>query len=94
MRHSLRQELESRGSALTWNHITDQIGMFCFTGMTVAEVSDDQRVPLLTFLYYFHWTGSKTTILSSSHIAVCPSSFVNPTLTFFFIIYPVELMVN
>ena len=39
MRHSLRQELESRGSTLAWNHITDQIGMFCFTGMTVAEVS-------------------------------------------------------
>ena len=60
MRHSLRQELESRGSALTWNHITDQIGMFCFTGMTVAEVSDDQRVLLVAFLFYF--TGCMTTL--------------------------------
>ena len=94
MRHSLRQELEIRGSALTWNHITDQIGMFCFTGMTVAEVSDDQRVPLSAFLYYFHRTGSKTTLLSSSHIAVCPSSFVSPTLSFYSIIYPVELNDN
>jgi aspartate/tyrosine/aromatic aminotransferase len=52
MRHSLRKELESRGSALTWNHITDQIGMFCFTGMTVAEVSDDQREPISASLFF------------------------------------------
>jgi hypothetical protein len=26
------------GSVRNWTHITDQIGMFCFTGMTPAQV--------------------------------------------------------
>ena len=34
MRTSLRSALEGSGSTLPWNHITDQIGMFCFSGMT------------------------------------------------------------
>mmetsp|Transcript_18541 Transcript_18541/g.31173 ORF Transcript_18541/g.31173 Transcript_18541/m.31173 type:complete len:428 (+) Transcript_18541:77-1360(+) len=34
MRASLRTELEASGSTLKWNHVTDQIGMFCFSGMT------------------------------------------------------------
>jgi len=34
MRTSLRDALEASGSKLTWNHVTDQIGMFTFTGMT------------------------------------------------------------
>jgi aspartate aminotransferase len=34
MRASLRTELEATGSTLQWNHVTDQIGMFCFSGMT------------------------------------------------------------
>lgn len=33
VRASLRSELEGLGSSRPWNHITDQIGMFCFTGM-------------------------------------------------------------
>nr|MCH1922947.1 aminotransferase class I/II-fold pyridoxal phosphate-dependent enzyme [Shewanella ferrihydritica] len=26
------------GSKKNWNHITDQIGMFCFTGLTPEQV--------------------------------------------------------
>ena len=37
MRHALRNELEKIGSKLPWNHITDQIGMFAFTGLTEAQ---------------------------------------------------------
>ena len=37
MRHALRNELEKMGSKLPWNHITDQIGMFAFTGLTEAQ---------------------------------------------------------
>ena len=37
MRHALRNELERIGSKLPWNHITDQIGMFAFTGLTEAQ---------------------------------------------------------
>ena len=39
MRRLLRENLEGLGSTLPWNHITDQIGMFCFSGMTPEQVS-------------------------------------------------------
>jgi hypothetical protein len=33
MRKTLRTELEAAGSTHDWSHVTDQIGMFAFTGM-------------------------------------------------------------
>ncbi len=33
MRAGLRERLEKLGTPGTWNHITDQIGMFSFTGL-------------------------------------------------------------
>ncbi len=36
MRKTLRAELEAAGSTHDWQHVTDQIGMFAFTGMTSA----------------------------------------------------------
>ena len=33
MRSLLRERLEGLGSAWRWNHITDQIGMFAFSGV-------------------------------------------------------------
>lgn len=38
MRKTLRNELESLNSKLPWNHITDQIGMFCYTGLNPDQV--------------------------------------------------------
>ncbi|EPE10724.1 aspartate aminotransferase [Ophiostoma piceae UAMH 11346] len=38
MRTALREKLEALGTPGTWNHITDQIGMFSFTGLTEAQV--------------------------------------------------------
>ncbi|KAM4056890.1 aminotransferase class I and II domain-containing protein [Hirsutella rhossiliensis] len=38
MRKELRSKLESLGTPGTWNHITDQIGMFSFTGLSEAQV--------------------------------------------------------
>lgn len=41
MRKALRETLEKKlGSKLSWKHVTDQIGMFCFTGLTPAEVGE------------------------------------------------------
>merc|ERR1719245_767406 len=34
VRDLLRKGLEAKGTPGTWNHITDQIGMFSFTGLT------------------------------------------------------------
>jgi len=38
MRKALRSKLEELGTPGTWNHITDQIGMFSFTGLTEEQV--------------------------------------------------------
>ncbi len=38
MRTQLRDLLIKEGSTRNWQHITDQIGMFCFTGMTEPMV--------------------------------------------------------
>ncbi|KYK59329.1 aspartate aminotransferase [Drechmeria coniospora] len=38
MRKALRSKLEALGTPGTWNHVTDQIGMFSFTGLTEAQV--------------------------------------------------------
>lgn len=40
MRKVLRAKLEEFGTPGTWNHITDQIGMFSFTGLTVDQVEE------------------------------------------------------
>mmetsp|Transcript_16492 Transcript_16492/g.30368 ORF Transcript_16492/g.30368 Transcript_16492/m.30368 type:complete len:260 (-) Transcript_16492:407-1186(-) len=37
VRAMLRKGLEDKGTPGTWNHITDQIGMFSFTGLTTAQ---------------------------------------------------------
>ena len=38
VRQSLKDNLESLGSSHKWDHITEQIGMFCFSGMTPEQV--------------------------------------------------------
>lgn len=40
VRSALKSNLEKEGSSRPWNHITDQIGMFCFTGLKPDEVID------------------------------------------------------
>jgi len=49
MRTQLKAGLEAAGSTRNWQHITDQIGMFCFTGMTpeqVGKITKDYSVYL------------------------------------------------
>lgn len=49
MRKQLRAKLEELGTPGTWNHITDQIGMFSFTGLTekqVLKVREDAHIYL------------------------------------------------
>ncbi|XP_059089086.1 aspartate aminotransferase, mitochondrial-like [Tigriopus californicus] len=38
MRQELKDGLANEGSSKNWEHIVDQIGMFCFTGMTPEQV--------------------------------------------------------
>lgn len=43
MRTKLRKGIESRGNKRSWNHITDQIGMFCYTGLKPEEVCNPSK---------------------------------------------------
>lgn len=50
VRKLLRNELERIGAPGTWKHITDQIGMFSYTGLserTCQQLSDKYHVYLL-----------------------------------------------
>lgn len=38
MRTALRENLEKLNSPLSWEHITKQIGMFCYSGLTPEQV--------------------------------------------------------
>lgn len=38
MRHLLKSNLESLGSKKDWSHVTSQIGMFCYTGLSGEQV--------------------------------------------------------
>jgi aspartate/tyrosine/aromatic aminotransferase len=38
MRDALRKAIEAKGTPGTWNHITDQIGMFSYTGLSTPQV--------------------------------------------------------
>lgn len=33
MRYSLKERLDRLGTPGNWNHVTDQIGMFCYSGL-------------------------------------------------------------
>ena len=39
VRTTLKDSLEALGSPHKWDHITEQIGMFCFSGMTPEQVT-------------------------------------------------------
>lgn len=39
MRHALRDGLKKEGSQKDWSHVTDTIGMFCYTGMNADQVT-------------------------------------------------------
>lgn len=48
MRSQLKDLLKKEGSTRNWNHITDQIGMFCFSGISPEQVyftNQKQSVP-------------------------------------------------
>ena len=43
MRKALKAKLDELKTPGTWNHITDQIGMFSFTGITETQVLEMRK---------------------------------------------------
>lgn len=52
VRAQLKSNLEKEGSTKPWNHITDQIGMFCFTGLNPEQVKFITTMLLILFMNY------------------------------------------
>lgn len=44
MRSDLVENLKKEGSSHNWQHITDQIGMFCFTGLNEQQVNKNRHL--------------------------------------------------
>jgi aspartate aminotransferase len=43
MRTALKDGLAKAGSTRNWDHVTSQIGMFCFSGMTPEQVGSGRE---------------------------------------------------
>lgn len=39
MRSTLHENLKKLGSPLNWDHMTNQVGMFCFSGLSPDQVN-------------------------------------------------------
>jgi len=52
-RHQLADLLKKKGSVKDWTHVTSQIGMFCFSGLTPEQVEQMQK----KFAIYFTKDG-------------------------------------
>jgi aspartate aminotransferase len=51
MRTTLKAALIATGSTTNWDHVTDQIGMFCFSGLTTDQVMEMRNT------YHIYMTG-------------------------------------
>lgn len=49
MREALKSNLEKLGNPHNWDHITSQIGMFCYTGLKPEQV--DRLAKEVSFNY-------------------------------------------
>lgn len=63
MRKGLRARLEAMGTPGTWDHVTNQIGMFSFTGLTETQVKilrEKWHIYMVSdpFLILFAWMAS------------------------------------
>ena len=69
MRKLLRAAVERKGTPGTWGHITAQIGLFSFTGLTVAQsesMTNDYHI------YSASWGGGGRARLSlGARVAYC-----------------------
>lgn len=67
MREKLVAGLAKEGSSRNWQHITDQIGMFCFTGLKTDQVGTSTSVQSSTHKK----RHLKNSVGNSCHYATC-----------------------
>ena len=69
MRTKLQDGLVKEGSTLNWQHITDQIGMFCFTGMTAEQVAQISAKHSIYLTKYVHISMAGVTSKNVDYLA-------------------------
>lgn len=72
MREGLRDRLEKRGTPGSWDHITRQIGMFSFTGLSETQVA------ALRSKWHVYMVSLKFFLVLSNFCCFCPSPCTNP----------------
>lgn len=72
MRVAFRERLEAgcKKEGVRWNHVTDQIGMFCYTGLSLEQV----QYYIYILLTQFHCIGTIKTI----SLVFTPLTFYQP----------------
>jgi aspartate/tyrosine/aromatic aminotransferase len=55
MRKLLRENIEKSGSSRSWQHITDQIGMFAYTGLTGRSAMEPMRCVCSVCVFYLNY---------------------------------------
>ncbi|VDQ13756.1 unnamed protein product [Trichobilharzia regenti] len=69
MRKSLKDNLSKLGSNRDWSHITNQIGMFCYSGLNPEQVGFiDLCVCLFVRLFVVSVSLSTTPLCVSVHL--------------------------
>ncbi len=54
MRAMLVTNLKNEGSTHNWQHVIDQIGMFCFTGLKPEQVQPFSYSIIRIFMHMYH----------------------------------------
>jgi aspartate aminotransferase len=84
MRRGLRERLEKRGTPGTWDHITTQIGMFSFTGLSETQVKilrDKWHVYMVSLLMrLLIWHRFEYEFITDFHLPCRPRTAVSPWL--------------
>ncbi len=80
MRTLLRQKLESSGSKLKWNHITDQIGMFAYSGMTPEQVSSASALKTVRDVLRLRFVAALCVAAEANFVCTRPNLLFMPQL--------------
>ena len=82
MRKALRAELEAAGSTHDWTHVTDQIGMFAFTGMNAAMCDQLTVRPALEAGDHQVGTSARADRFGASFVGDAPRTPLRVALAF------------
>jgi len=96
VRAKLEENLKKEGSSLNWKHITDQIGMFCFTGLKTNQAIhplqcyDSYLSSFSQWENFYKWKIMQVQLCQQhpmTHFWVATHSLGNPVLWYFYVCF-------